>query len=76
MSVFGPWIPLLFGVGTALLVGGLLTKELVSDATAKGLGRAAANAGWRLMLLAAVIYLLVRGLTAVFESMVSNLPGT
>ena len=26
MDVFGPWLPWLFGVGTILLVGGLLAK--------------------------------------------------
>ena len=75
MEVFGPWMPILFGLGTVLLVGGLFTKEMASHPAAKRLGRAAANAGWRMMLLAAAIYLLVRVLAAVFESMVSNLPG-
>ena len=75
MAVFGPWLPLLFGVGTVLLVGGLLTKEMSPNSTAKGLGRSAAAAGWKMMLLAAAIYFLVRVLAAVFENMVSNLPG-
>jgi hypothetical protein len=26
-----PWVPVLFGVGTVLLVAGLLTKEMASD---------------------------------------------
>lgn len=43
MSLLGPW--LLFGVRTVLLVGGLLTKEMISDSSVKGSGRAAANAG-------------------------------
>ncbi len=75
MQVFGPWLPLLFGVGTVLLVGGLLTKELSPNSTAKGLGRSAASAGWKMMLLAAALYFLVRVLAAIFENMVSNLPG-
>ena len=75
LEVFGPWIPLLFGAGTILLVGGLLAKEAAASPTAKGLGRAAANVGWRMMLLAAAIYLLIRALSAAFEGMVSNLPG-
>ena len=74
MEVFGPWMPLLFGVGTVLLVGGLLTKEMAVNSTVKGLGRAAANAGGRMMLLAAAMYLLVVALAAVFENMLSNLP--
>lgn len=76
MDLFGPWLLPLFGVGTFLLVGGLVTKELVSDRFVKGLGRGAANVGWRLMLLAAAMYLAILALTAVFENMVSNLPGT
>jgi hypothetical protein len=75
MNLFGPWLLPLFGVGTVLLVGGLVTKELASDRTVKGLGRGAANVGWRLMLLAAAMYLVILALTAVFENMMSNLPG-
>jgi hypothetical protein len=76
MNLFGPWLVPLFGVGAVLLVGGLLTKELASDRSVKGLGRGAANVGWRLMLLATAMYLAILALTAVFESMISNLPGT
>ena len=75
MNLFGPWLLPLFGVGTVLLVGGLVTKEMASDRTVKGLGRGAANVGWRLMLLAAAMYLVILALTAVFENMMSNLPG-
>lgn len=75
MEIFGPWLPLLFGLGTVLLVGGLLTKEMAANSTVKGLGRGAANAGWRMMLLAAVMYLLILALSAAFENMLSNLPG-
>jgi hypothetical protein len=32
--------------------------------------------GWRLMLLAAAVYFVILALTAVFDSMVSNPPGT
>jgi hypothetical protein len=76
MNLFVPWLVPLFGVGAVLLVGGLLTKELTSDRSIKGLGRGAANVGWRLMLLAAAMYFLILALNAVFENMVSNLPGT
>jgi hypothetical protein len=76
MDLFGPWLPPLFGVGTVLLVGGLLTKEVAQDRSVRGLGRGAANVGWRLMLLAAAMYFIILALTAVFEKMVSNLPGT
>ncbi len=76
MEVFGPWLPLLFGVGTVLMVGGLLTKEMDAQSTVKGWGRVAANAGLRMMLLAATMYLLILALSAVFENMLSNLPGT
>ena len=75
MEVFGPWLPLLFGLGIVLLVGGLVAKEMAANSTVKGLGRGAANAGWRMMLLAATIYLLVLALAAFFENMISNLPG-
>ena len=43
MNLLGPWLVPLFGVGTVLLVGGLLTKELASDRSVKGLGRGAAT---------------------------------
>ncbi len=58
-----------------LLVGGLVAKEAASDPFLKGIGRGAANIGWRMMLLAAAFYLLLRALAAVFENMISNLPG-
>lgn len=77
MSVFGPWLPWLFGVGTVLLVGGLVATRLAADLPAvRGLGRGVANVGWRMVLAATEIYLLVRVLEGVFQSMVSNLPGT
>jgi hypothetical protein len=76
MDLFGPWLLPLFGVGTVMLAGGLLTKEMASDRSIKRLGRGAANAGWRLMLLAAAMYLVVLALAAVFDNMISNLPGT
>ena len=43
-------MPWLFGVGTILLVGGLLAKEMVADSSIQKLGRGAANVGWRLVL--------------------------
>jgi uncharacterized membrane protein YgdD (TMEM256/DUF423 family) len=55
MNLFGPWLVPLFGVGAVLLVGGLVTREMASDRSVKGLGRGAANVGWRLMLLAAAM---------------------
>jgi hypothetical protein len=58
------------------MVGGLLTKEMAAQSTVKVLGRVAANAGLRMMLLAATMYLLILALSAVFENMLSNLPGT
>ncbi len=76
MEVFGPWLPWLFSVGAVLLVGGLLTRELASDASVQGLGRGAASAGLKMMLLAATLYLLIQGLGAVFNNFISNLPGT
>ena len=76
MQVFGPWIPLLLGVGAVLLAGGLLVKELAPNSLVRNLGRGAANAGWRMMLLGAAIYFLILALAAAFESLVSNLPGT
>jgi hypothetical protein len=53
----------------------LLTKEMASDRSVKRLGRGAANVGWRLMLLAAAMYFIILAVTAVFENMLSNLPG-
>ena len=75
MGVFGPWLPLLLGAGAFLLAGGLLAKETVTDPMIKGLGRAAASAGLKMLLLVATIYLLVLALAAAFENMISNLPG-
>jgi hypothetical protein len=75
MNLFGPWLLPVFVIGAVLLVGGLLTKEMAPDRSVKGLGRGAANVGWRLMLLAAAMYFLILALTAVFDGMVSNLPG-
>ena len=75
MKFFGPWLPWLFGVGTVLLVGGLLTTKFATDSSIRGVGRGVASAGLRLMLFAAAIYLLIKGLGAVFEGASSNLPG-
>ena len=74
MEIFGPRLPSLFGLGTDLLVGGLVAKAAASDRL-KGIGRGAADVGWRMMLFAATMYLLVLALSAAFESMPSNLPG-
>jgi hypothetical protein len=76
MDLFELWLLPLFGVGTILLAGGLLTKEMASDRSVKRVGRSAANVGWRLMLLAAAMYFVILALAAVFESRISNLPGT
>ena len=79
MSIFGPWLPWLFGVGTVLLVSGLLATQLAAAAdfsVVRGLGRGAINVGCRMMLAAAAIYVLVRVLEGVFQSMTFNLPGT
>jgi hypothetical protein len=46
------------------------------NSSAQRLGRGAANVGWRLILLAIVAYLPIWGLGAVFDSFISNLPGT
>ena len=62
-----------------LLVSGLVATQLAaaSDFPAvRGLGHGAINVGWRMMLAAAAIYVLVRVLEGVFQSMISNLPGT
>ena len=75
VGLFGPWLPWLFGVGAALLMCGLLTKELASGPSVRRLGRGAISAGARLMLLAATIYLLIYVLGAVFDNFISNLPG-
>ena len=78
MGIFGPWLPWLFGVGTVLLVGGLVATRLSAAAgsrVVRGLGRGAINVGWRMMLAAAAFYVLVRVLEGVFQSMMSNLPG-
>lgn len=75
IDLFGPWLIPLFGVGTVLLAGGLLTNEMASNPSVKGLGRGAANVGWRLMLLAAAMYFVILALTAIFANMISNLPG-
>ncbi len=76
MEIFGPWLPLLFGLGKVLLVGGLVAKEAVSDRFLKDIiGRGSANVGGRMMLFAATMYLLVQALSAAFKSMLSNLPG-
>lgn len=60
-----------------LLVSVLLATQLAAAAdfpAACRLGRGAINVGWRMML--AAIYVLVRVLEGVFQSMISNLPGT
>ena len=61
-DAFWTQLPLLFVLGTVLLVGGVVAKETVSNCYLKGLGRAAVAAGWKMMVLAAAIYLLGRGL--------------
>ncbi len=79
MVIFGPWLSWLFGMGTVLLVGGLVATQLAAatDVPAvRALGHGAANVGWRMMLAAVAIYILVRVLEGIFQSMVSNLPGT
>ena len=76
MKFFGPWLPWLFGVGTVLFVGGLLMTRLASDSSIQGVGRGISSAGLRLMLFAAAIYLLIKGLGAVFDSFTSNPQGT
>jgi hypothetical protein len=76
MDLFGPWFPWLMGVGAVLLVGGLLAKEMAADSFVRKLGHGAASAGWRLILLAIVGYVLILALGAVFDSFMSNLPGT
>ena len=77
MDVFGSWLPWLFGVGTVLLVGGLVAKEFgPGSKILTELGRRAVNVGWRMMLLAVFVYLMVRVLEAVFSNLLSNLPGT
>jgi hypothetical protein len=45
MSLFGPWLPWLFGTGAVLLVAGLLARELAVDPVVVRLGRGAASAG-------------------------------
>lgn len=75
MAVFGSWLPLLFGGGAVLLAGGLLAKGMAPNSIVRNLGHGAANVGWRMMLLAAAMYLLIVALAAVFENMISNLPG-
>ena len=74
-QIFGPWLPWLFGVGTVLLVCGLVVGEFGTGSVLAGLGRGAANVGWRMMLFAAAIYIMARVLEGVFQSMMSNLPG-
>ena len=79
MVIFGPWLPWLFGMGTVLLVGGLVATQLAAATdfpAVRALGRGAANVGWRMMLAAVAIYILVRVLEGIFQSMISNLPGT
>jgi hypothetical protein len=79
MGIFGPWLLWLFGVGTVLLVSGLVAMQLAAAAdfpVVRGLGRGAINVGWRMMLAAAAIYVLVLVLEGFFQSMISNLPGT
>ena len=79
MGIFGPWLPWLFEVGTVLLVSGLVATQLAAATdfpAVRGLGRGAINVWWRMMLAAAAIYVLVRVLEDVFQSTVSNLPGT
>jgi hypothetical protein len=72
-------LPWLFGVGTVLLVRGLFVTQLAAAAdfpAVRGLGRGAINVAWRMMLAAAAIYVLVRVLEGVFQSIISNLSGT
>ena len=61
-NAFWAQLPILWGVGVFLLVGGVLTEQAVSDRYVKGLGRAAADAGWKMVLLAAAIHLLSQAL--------------
>jgi hypothetical protein len=76
MEVFGPWLPLLVGSGAILLVGGLVVKELASGSFLKGVGKSAVRGGALMLLAAGTIYVLILTLAAVFENMLSNLPGT
>ena len=76
MSIFGQWLPWLFGAGALLLVGGLVVKGFAPGSILAGLGRVAANVGWRMMLFAVFVYVVARVLESVFQSMLSNLPGT
>jgi hypothetical protein len=72
-------LPWLFGANTVLLVSGPVATQLAAAAdfpTVRGLGRGAIDVGWRMTLAAAAIYMLVRVSEGVFQSMISNLPGT
>lgn len=68
------WLDPLPGVGIILLMEGLLTKEMTSVHSVKGLGRGAASVRWRLGALAAVMYLVLLALAIAFDDMISNLP--
>jgi hypothetical protein len=68
-------LPWLFGVGAVLFVAGLLARELAVDLGVVKLGCGAASAGWRLVLLATTIYLLIWVLASAFDGFMPNLPG-
>ncbi|MDQ3792066.1 MAG: hypothetical protein M3341_05370 [Actinomycetota bacterium] len=50
-------------------------RELAVDPWVVKLGHGAASAGWRLVLLATTIYLLIWVLASAFDGFMPNLPG-
>jgi len=77
MQVFGPWLPILFGVGSVLLLAGLVAvqyAQVVESRPIRTLGGGAVSVGWRLLLAAVSVYVMIRALEAIFATMVSSLP--
>ncbi len=68
------WLLCLVYAGAALAVGGLLTRELASVPSVRRRAVEAVGAGCTMMAYAAAAYVLVRVLTIMLSSFMSNLP--
>jgi hypothetical protein len=78
MDLLGPWMALIFGVGTALLLAGIASRMLGLASefrVLRNLERTALDAGFRMMLGVAAAWFLIWALESAFGQKLSNLPG-